>query len=1071
MRLSSAWLAIGVCLIFHQNVTLDLAQAANILGIFPYHYISAFMVVRPLIHELVERGHNVTLITPEGGLPDIEGVRHIRVSSLNKRMQEFIETDQIMDFLISKWMEIILASQLYFNMTQGILSDEAVQRMLNDKSEHFDLIMIEASNLDALYGLVEYYNTTLIGLSCVSANWYTEELAGNPAPSIFEPISQIGYSRDNSLMSRIYNWMHIIEEKLLEHVVVIPDQLRVFKKFFPYSEQKFYELRNRFSVILINNHFSLGRVRSNVPNLIEVGGLHLSAAPEPCDKDLQAFIDEAEHGVIYFSMGLDIMIKFLPENIQQTFIKSFAKLKERIVWKNEFFNMPNKSENIYVIPKAPQRHVLAHSKILLFITNGGLLSVMEAVDSAVPMLGLPIFFDQFGNLRWAQISGMAEVLDINNLSAENLTKTIRVLIDNPKYKMRANQISQTFKDRPMNPLETAVWWIEYALRNRDISHIRLKLEDVPLFYYYRIDSVLTFVVRFGMIAASVIFLCSVFFRKYVSADWIHFQTELRHERTNIVTMRLGFSWLMVFLCLFLHSDFHQDLVQAADILGIFSFHLTSNFLVIRPFVKALVKRGHNVTLITPEGFPPDIEGVRHIRVAKLSKRLQEMANSDQFLDYFGNKWMESVLAVNMLYNMSHDILSNNAVQRMLKDKDEHFDMVMMEPSGLEALYGLVEYYNATLLGFSGGLISWNTEELAGNLAPNIYEPISPIGFSWDNSLMSRISNWIHIAEEKLLENLVIRPAQLTLFKKFFGYTEQKFYELRRKYSVILINNHFSMGRVRANVPNIIEVGGLHLSEPPEPCGEDLQRFMDEAEHGVIYFSMGLDIMVQFLPENMQLPLMQSFAQLKQRIVWKNEFFNMPNKSENVYAIEKAPQRKVLEHPNIRLFITNGGLLSVMEAVDSGVPMLGLPLFFDQFVNMKYAKQGGIAQVLDSKTLNADVLTTTIRELLENPKYSQNAKKMSQSFKDRPMSPLDTAVWWTEYTLRNPDASHIRLNVEEISPMRYYRLDWLLPYGVRFGIVIGSFIYLIRIIFQKKRETQRNRHEEQRVSLELSLLES
>ncbi|XP_065722045.2 UDP-glycosyltransferase UGT4, partial [Drosophila suzukii] len=189
-------------------------------------------------------------------------------------------------------------------------------------------------------------------------------------------------------------------------------------------------------------------------------------------------------------------------------------------------------------------------------------------------------------------------------------------------------------------------------------------------------------------------------------------------------MRLGFSWLVVILYLLLQQDIHQDVAEAANILGIFSYHLSSHFLVLRSFSRALVERGHNVTLITPEGMPPDIDGVRHIRIPKLNKRVQEIIESDQFLDFFGNKWMESVLAVSMLFNMSHDILSDDAVQRMLRDGSEHFDLVMMEPSGLEALYGLVEYYNATLIGLSGGTVSWKTEALAGNPAPSIYEPIS-----------------------------------------------------------------------------------------------------------------------------------------------------------------------------------------------------------------------------------------------------------------------------------------------------------------------------------------------------------
>lgn len=87
MRLSSAWLALGMCLFLHPNVNFNLAESAKILGVFPYHYSSAYLVVRPWIEALVERGHNVTLITPDGMLPDLEGVRHIRVYKLMDRIR------------------------------------------------------------------------------------------------------------------------------------------------------------------------------------------------------------------------------------------------------------------------------------------------------------------------------------------------------------------------------------------------------------------------------------------------------------------------------------------------------------------------------------------------------------------------------------------------------------------------------------------------------------------------------------------------------------------------------------------------------------------------------------------------------------------------------------------------------------------------------------------------------------------------------------------------------------------------------------------------------------------------
>nr|XP_044251378.1 UDP-glycosyltransferase UGT4-like [Drosophila takahashii]XP_044251379.1 UDP-glycosyltransferase UGT4-like [Drosophila takahashii] len=531
-------------------------------------------------------------------------------------------------------------------------------------------------------------------------------------------------------------------------------------------------------------------------------------------------------------------------------------------------------------------------------------------------------------------------------------------------------------------------------------------------------------------------------------------------------MRLGCAWLA--LGLLFHLNLSLDLGLAADILGVFPYRLPSPFQMVRPLMRALVERGHKVTMITPEGYLPDIVGVRHIRVPMLNRLIDDIMESDIFLDLLGNKWREGCLAATIFYNVSHAILSNEGVQKMLKDKSERFDMVILEASHLDALYGLAEFYNASLVGVSCMNVNWNIDYLAGNPAPSVYEPVSPVGFALDYSLLSRWNNWVYITEERLLERLVFRPAQLRVFTKFFGYTAEKMSELRDRFSLLLVNTHFSMGRVRANVPNIIEVGGLHLSEPPEPCGEELQRFMDEAEHGVIYFSMGLDILVKYLPENLQHHLLQAFARLKQRVVWKNEIAMMPNKSRNIYVIERAPQRQVLAHPNVRLFISHGGMQSVIEAIDSGVPMLGLPLFFDQFNNLHRVQLAGMAEVLDTNALDADTLTETIKKLIENPSYAKRAKEMSRSFRDRPMSPLETALWWTEYALRHRDTSHMRLNLDEIPLMRYYRLDSVLTVGIRFACVLGSITFLGWRLYRKRRNRQRRLRERKRAFMEMQM---
>lgn len=39
-------------------------------------------------------------------------------------------------------------------------------------------------------------------------------------------------------------------------------------------------------------------------------------------------------------------------------------------------------------------------------------------------------------------------------------------------KERVMELQRLFRDRQNTPLETAVWWVEYVLRNPDVSHLR-----------------------------------------------------------------------------------------------------------------------------------------------------------------------------------------------------------------------------------------------------------------------------------------------------------------------------------------------------------------------------------------------------------------------------------------------------------------------------------------------------------------------------------------------------------------------------------------------------------------------
>lgn len=72
------------------------------------------------------------------------------------------------------------------------------------------------------------------------------------------------------------------------------------------------------------------------------------------------------------------------------------------------------------------------------------------------------------------------------------------------------------------------------------------------------------------------------------------------------------------------------------------------------------------------------------------------------------------------------------------------------------------------------------------------------------------------------------------------------------------------------------------------------------------------------------------------------------------------------HPNVKLFISHGGLLGTTEAVYEGVPILAMPMFGDQLTNMKAIQDKGVAEILSFGDLDEDDVFTKIKSMLTNP---------------------------------------------------------------------------------------------------------
>lgn len=398
-----------------------------------------------------------------------------------------------------------------------------------------------------------------------------------------------------------------------------------------------------------------------------------------------------------------------------------------------------------------------------------------------------------------------------------------------------------------------------------------------------------------------------------------------------------------------------------------------------------------------------------------------------------------------------NVFTNAAVQKLLQSETEKFDLIIAEAIATESLYGFAQHFNAPIIGVSTFSTTDFIDVLVGNTSPVSYCPNAFLTLRSKMTFVERLTNLAMDTMQRVVFNFYSLPKQRALYAKYFPAAKITLDDLMKNFSLIFLNQHFSLNTPRPYVPNMIEVGGLHVKQQPDPLPADMQLFLDNATEGVIYFSLGSNFPSTSLTPAKRQIFLNTFASLKQKVLWKYEDDSiLADKPKNVYIRKWFPQPSVLAHPNVKVFISHGGWLSTTESIFFGKPILGVPLFADQPLNVATAVSRGIALSVNIHKLDEAELKQKLNELVQNPSYTETIKKMSKRYRDQPMLPLETAVYWTEYVLRHDGAAHMRNAGQDLSFWQYHSLDTILTiFGILLlvtFVVLWVFVKLIKLIF-------------------------
>lgn len=198
---------------------------------------------------------------------------------------------------------------------------------------------------------------------------------GNPTEIATVPAPILPYSQEMTFTERFRNYVTTIIWRLFRDFIHIPNHQQLLYEYFGPNVPSIKTLEKRSSLLFMNVDPVLGYSRALSKNIIPIGGIHIGTKLDPLPDDLKKWLDAATDGVIYFSLGTNVQSIDLPDEIKENLIKSFGKLKQRVLMKWENTSMANKPENIKIEKWLPQKDLLAHPKINAFVTHGGLQSV------------------------------------------------------------------------------------------------------------------------------------------------------------------------------------------------------------------------------------------------------------------------------------------------------------------------------------------------------------------------------------------------------------------------------------------------------------------------------------------------------------------------------------------------------------------------------------------------------------------------------------------------------------------------------------------------------------------------
>ncbi|XP_067265100.1 UDP-glucuronosyltransferase-like isoform X1 [Chanodichthys erythropterus] len=479
---------------------------------------SHWLSMKILVEELSQRGHEMVVLVPETSVLIRASVNYttksfrvpytladLKANLDNIEKNAFEKPPQLID-IVANLRNLIEFTNMQLKACEWLLYDEPLMKSLRETG--FDVLLTDpflpcGTILADSFSLPAIYFLRLIpcGLD--------ESAAQCPSPPSFVPRFMTGFSDKMTFPQRVKNTIMAVFDVFLCRILFAgADELasRYLQKDTTYKE-----LLGNGAVWLLRYDFTFEFPKPQMPNMVQIGGINC-AKKGPLTKELEEFVNgSGEHGFVVFTLGS--MVSQLPEAKAREFFEAFRQIPQRVLWRYTGPVPENAPKNVKLMKWLPQNDLLGHPKIKAFITHGGSHGIYEGICNGVPMVMLPLFGDQGDNAQRLVSRGVAEALSIFDVTSEKLLVALSKVINDKSYKEKMTELSAIHRDRPIEPLDLAVFWTEFVMRHKGADHLRTAAHELNWIQYHSLD-VIGFLI---LILVTVIFVtvksCMFCFRK------------------------------------------------------------------------------------------------------------------------------------------------------------------------------------------------------------------------------------------------------------------------------------------------------------------------------------------------------------------------------------------------------------------------------------------------------------------------------------------------------------------------------------------------------------------------------